>query len=152
VAAAGAAGSRWHPEAAPRFKAGQVCAVACHGKEVVSYCWLTGAPTGVTEIDRLVVPGPDDVYLYDAFTEPRWRGRALFSATLLQLLSFARAQGKRRALIFVLTDNHASRKAIERTGFELFLAVSKITWWGWSRLWFRGGRKRHSQVTLVRRV
>lgn len=126
--------------------------MALHGREVASYCWLTGAPTGVTEIDRLVVPGPDDVYLYDAFTEPRWRGRGLFSATIARLLAFARARGKRRALIFVLADNYASRKAIERTGFELFLAVSRVGWWRPSLLWVRGGRRARARVLLVKRV
>ena len=48
------------------------------GTDVVAYCWLTGAPVSVVEIDRLLIPGPDEVYFYDAFTSPAWRGRGLF--------------------------------------------------------------------------
>lgn len=147
-AAAGDAGP-WHREAERRIREGQVCAVVRHGHEVIAYCWLTGQPEWVAEIGRLVVPGPDEVYLYDAFTVPAWRGRGLFQAMLMRLLEYARAQGKRRALIFVLNRNRASRRAIERTGFELFQAVSRVRVWGLKRLWFRGPRAGRQGVTLV---
>lgn len=146
----GEVGRPWHPEAERRIRDGQVCVIARHGGSVVAYCWLTWRPEWVAEIDRLVVPGPDEAYLYEAFTEPGWRGRGLFSAMLFRLLAYARAQGRRRALIFVLTDNRASRRAIEKTGFELFQTVSKVDLGGLKRLWFRGPRPGRARVMLVR--
>ena len=147
-AAAGGVGP-WHREAERRMREGQVCAVVRHGSEVIAYCWLTDQPEWVAEIGRLVVPRPHEVYLYDAFTAPAWRGRGLFQAMLMRLLAYARAQGRRRALIFVLNRNRASRRAIERTGFELFQAVSRVKVWGLKRLWFRGPRAGRQSVTLV---
>src|SRR5262245_37130743 len=137
-ATAGPGGARWHPEASARFREGQLCVVARAGTEVVSYCWLTVAPVSVVEIDRLLVPGPDEVYFYDAFTAPSWRGRGLFSAVLWQLQAVARKRGRRRAMIFVLASNVPSWRAIERTGFEMFQEVSKIELLGLGRVWFRG--------------
>jgi len=150
--AVGALGRPWHPEAERRILEGQVCVVARYRGSVIAYCWLTRQPEWVAEIDRLVVPGPDEVYLYEAFTEPGWRGRGLFPAMLFQLLAYARAQGRHRALIFVLTDNRASRRAIEKAGFELFQTVSKVELAGLRRLLFRGRRAGRARVTLVARV
>ena len=141
--------TRWHPEAAQRFAEGQVCAVAQAGADVVAYCWLTGAPVAVAESNRVLVPGPDEVYLYEAFTSPAWRGRGLFQALLLKLQQFANAQGRRRALIFVLADNVPSWRAIERAGFEMFQAVTKIEVLGLGFAWFRGSRSGRARVTLV---
>jgi RimJ/RimL family protein N-acetyltransferase len=69
---------------------------------------------------------------------------------LFRLLAYARDQGRRRALIFVLTDNRASRRAIEKTGFELFQTVSKVELGGLRRLLFRGPRAGRARVTLVK--
>jgi len=148
-AADGDAGRPWHPAAEQRIREGQVCAVALHGNDVIAYCWLTWQPEWVAEIDRLVVPGPDEAYLYEAYTVPAWRGRGLFSAMLLRLLAFARARGRRRALIFVLDRNLPSRRAIERAGFEMFQAVSRVELGGLKYLWFRGARASRRRVTLV---
>jgi len=150
--AEGDAGRPWHAEAERRIHEGQACVVARHGGDVMAYCWLTWRPEWVAEIDRFVVPGPDEAYLYEAFTQPTWRGRGLFSAMLFRLLAYARAQGRRRALIFVLTDNRASRRAIERTGFELFQTVSTIEVFALRRLWFHGPRTGRVRVRLVARA
>jgi RimJ/RimL family protein N-acetyltransferase len=147
-AAAGA--GPWQREAERRLREGQVCAAVRHGSEVIAYCSLTSRPEWVAEIGRLVVPGPGEVYIYDAFTSPAWRGRGLFQAMLKSLLEYARARGRRRALIFVLNRNRASRRAIEQAGFELFQAVSRVKVLGLRGLWFRGPRGGGGGVTLVR--
>jgi GNAT superfamily N-acetyltransferase len=149
LASAADAPPGWHPEAESRIRDGQACAVARHGRDIVSYCWLTCAPAWAGEIDRFVVPGPGDVYLYEAFTRPEWRGRALFPALLGRLVSFARARGRQRALIFVLSSNRPSRRAIERAGFARFAGVSRLQMWGRHWLWFRKPRSGRSRVTLV---
>jgi GNAT superfamily N-acetyltransferase len=145
--AAGDVAARWHPQAAERLRDGQACAIAHHETELVAYCWLSCTPVWVGEIGRTVIPGPEDVYLYDAFTMPEWRGRGLFSAMIAPLLALARSRHRRRALIFVGAGNRASRRAIERAGFEFVHTVSRVELWGLTRLWFHGPRS--SRVTFV---
>ena len=145
--AAGDVGASWHPQAAERLRDGQAYAIAHHEAEVVAYCWLAFTPVWVGEIGHAVVPGPEDVYLYDAFTMPGWRGRGLFSAMISPLLALARSRHRKRALIFVDAGNRASRRAIERAGFEIVHTVSRVELCGLTRLWFRGPRS--SRVTLV---
>jgi GNAT superfamily N-acetyltransferase len=146
--ASGDVGGRWHAGAEERLRDGQACAIAHHGTEVVAYCWLSWTPVRVGEIDRAVVPGPGDAYIYDAFTMPGWRGRGLFSAVIASLLALARARHRTRALILVSAGNRASRRAIERAGFELVHTVSRVGLGGLTRLWYRGPRT--ARVTLVR--
>ena len=141
---------RWHPEAEQRLREGQACVVARHGTEVVAYCWLTRTPVLVDEVGHAVVLAPDEVYYYDAFTVPEWRGRGLFLAVLSHGLALARTWGAKRALIFADTKNAASRRVIERAGFEIVHTVSRVALWRLTRLWFRGGRPVSSRVTLVK--
>jgi len=138
-----------HPEAVERLSNGQACAVARHGAEIVAYCWVTRAPVWVGEIRRILVPGPEDVYVYDAFTAPAWRGRKLFPALIHESLIWAGARGSRRALVFVLSRNRSSQRAVERAGFERFAAVSRLSRLGLERLWMRGRRAARAGLTLV---
>jgi GNAT superfamily N-acetyltransferase len=140
----------WHPDAEPRLRDGQACALVRQGAEVIAYCWLAATPIWVGEIGRAVVPGPDDVYFYDAFTAPAWRGRRLFPSVLARLLSLAHGRGRRHALIFVGSRNRSSRRAIERAQFTLTHTVTRIDVLGVTSLWFRGPRPPGSRVSLVR--
>ena len=147
--AAGAIGCGWNPDAEERLRHGESCAVALHGREVVSYCWSTEGPAWVGEINRLVVPEPTEVYLYDAFTLPAWRGRGLFRTLLSRLLVTSGARGRRRALIFALATNRASCRAIEAAGFERFDVVWRVELVGWHHVWLRRGRLKALGVVLV---
>jgi GNAT superfamily N-acetyltransferase len=148
---AGDAPAPWHPEARARLAAGEACALVRSGDAVVAYCWSTTSPAPVEEIRRHVVPAGDEVYLYDAYTAPAWRGRRLFPAMLTVLLASARARGRRRALIFALAANRASTRAIEHAGFQRFLAISRVSIGGAGWLWVRGARSARAQMPLLRR-
>lgn len=128
---------------------GEALAVARRGTAVVAYTWLTWEPVWVEEIRRILLPGPDEVYAYDAFTVPEWRGHALFPALLARLGAFARAEGRRRVLVFALDRNTASRRAIERAGFQLFGTVTRVDVWGLEWLWFRGFASRRARPALA---
>jgi GNAT superfamily N-acetyltransferase len=148
--ATGFLGGRWHPEAERRLGSGQTCAVARHGTDVVGYCWMARTPVRVGEIGNTVVPAPGEVYFYDAFTIPVWRGRGLFFGLLSRLLAQARSRGFDRGLIIVDTRNRASRRVIEKAGFEIVQAVTRLELCGLTKLWFRRRRASSYRVTLVR--
>ena len=116
----------------------------------LAYCWMARTPIWVGEIGNTVVPAPGEVYFYDAFTMPAWRGRGLFFGLLSGLLAHARGQGFDRGLIIVDTRNRASRRVIEKAGFEIVQAVTRLELCGFTRLWFRRRRASSYRVTLVR--
>lgn len=138
-----------HQQPERRLGEGEVLAVARRGTDVIAYCWLTWEPVWVEEIRRVLLPEPDEVYAYDAFTAPEWRGYALFPALLGRLAALARAEGRKRVLVFALDRNEASRRAIERAGFQLFGTVTRIGVWGLEWLRFRGFASRRARPTLA---
>lgn len=106
-----------------RFNQGEVCGVAWSNSAVVSYCWLAFKQAEVGEINRIIKLRDNELYLYDAFTLPDYRGRGLFPALLTAILGFARSQGYSRALIFSNSKNRPSLRGIEKAGFSLFQSI-----------------------------
>ncbi len=106
-----------------RFNRGEVCGVARLNSEVVSYCWVAFQQAEVGEINRTIKLRNNELYFYDAFTLPDYRGRGLFPALLTAILGFARSQGCSRALIFSLRENRPSVRGIEKAGFSLFQSI-----------------------------
>lgn len=92
--------------------------------KIVSYCWATRNPVEIGEIYCTISPRADEVYLYDAFTFAEYRGQNLYPALLHRILVHSRQQGLRRALIFVMSDNVASIRGVQKAGFEEFQRVT----------------------------
>lgn len=109
-----------------RLKRGEKCYAAYVGGEIASYCWIAFGEVMVGEIQRLIRVRSDEVYLYDAYTLPKWRGYGLFSAVLAEILRNLKCHGYRRALIFALGDNIPSRKAISKAGFKQFSSIAYL--------------------------
>jgi len=74
---------------------------------------LTETPGATLEFE------PGSASLYDFHVLPEFRGKRLYQALLTDILRKRFAQGVPRAYITVLESNVASRKAIERVGFQL---------------------------------
>jgi ribosomal protein S18 acetylase RimI-like enzyme len=82
-------------------------------------------------------PRGDEVYLYDAFTFAEYRGQNLYPALLQQILDLSSQQGFRRALIFVLSDNMASIRGVQKAGFREFQRVTYRNILGFARYAYR---------------
>ena len=104
---------------------------------IVSYCWATRDPVEIGEIRCRIHPRVDEIYFYDAFTFPEYRGRNLYPALLQRMLEHSREVGLRRALIFVLSDNMASIRGVEKAGFKEFQRVTYCTFLGLGRYLYR---------------
>lgn len=101
--------------------------------KIIAYCWATGAPVEIGEVRRVVAPRRGEVYLYDAFTFPAYRGQNLYPAILNRILTHSRQQNLQRALIFVLDDNAASIRGVQKAGFREFQRVTYRNLLGFSR-------------------
>ena len=120
---------RWIPReiAESRLERENGLVAAVEGEEVLSYCWTAYSETGVHEIDASVIPLKDELYIYDAFTRPRARGRRLFPLLLSAVLKKAASQGYGRLLIFVSKGNQPSLSAVSSVGFQRFQEVSYVS-------------------------
>lgn len=83
------------------------------------YSYWPNQPATLTETPGAVLEyEPHSVSLYDFHTTPEFRGRKLYQALLTHILRARFAEGAARAYITVLEENTASKKAIERVGFQ----------------------------------
>jgi len=133
-----------------RLGRGERCFLVLHKGQVVAYCWFSQARVGIEEVDLTVVVQPDEVYLYDAFTLPPWRGRGLYPALLTRMVKEAMEMGYRRAMIFAGEDNLPSRQGIEKAGFEFFQRITHYKLLGVSGYRYGPRLETHREVRLVR--
>jgi ribosomal protein S18 acetylase RimI-like enzyme len=113
-----------------RFARGEECFVAYASDMVVAYGWTSYREVEIGEINKLMHVKPDEVYLYDFYTRPEYRGNNLYPAVLSHILRFLAEGGFRLALIFVLIENLTSRRGVTKAGFRQFQIVSCITLFG----------------------
>jgi RimJ/RimL family protein N-acetyltransferase len=73
----------------------------------------------MSEVEQTLQLPPNSACLYDFYTDPASRGRGLYGATLDHMLADSFADPSLEYVyISVLADNLASRKVIERAGFQ----------------------------------
>jgi len=109
--------------AGARFSRGEVCFAWLRGSEVLSNVWASCSPERVEEILQIVRPRSGEIYLFDAFTAPPYRGLGLYASLLSAALRHYRDRGLKRALIFTTSENVSSWKGILRAGFSLFQVI-----------------------------
>lgn len=131
-----------------RFARGEQCWTAQRDSKILSYCWATQAPVEIGEIRCIMHPRGDEVYLYDAFTFAEYRGQNLYPALLQRMLDYSQQQGLRRALIFVLSDNTASIRGVQKAGFREFQRVHYRNILGFARYTYQPPLKASAGVDL----
>jgi GNAT superfamily N-acetyltransferase len=91
-----------------RLARGQRCFVARVGEEIVGSNWLvTGT---VADEGRVMRLRDDEVYTFDAFTAPQWRGARIHGRLLHDMLETARDEHYRTAYTQVQAFRRRSRK------------------------------------------
>lgn len=106
-----------------RLENGDICCCAIYNDEIVSYCWVAKHKAYIGEIGKEISLKEKEIYLYDAFTQPEFRGNNLFPKILTSILNYGKLKGYQKALIFALSSNNSSVVAIKKAGFEIFQSV-----------------------------
>src|SRR5262245_38732811 len=132
-----------------RFARGEQFWTAQRDGKILSYCWATQEPVEIGEIRCIMSPRGDEVYLYDAFTFAEYRGQNLYPAVLQRMLDYSHQQGLRRALIFVLSDNMASIRGVQKAGFREFQRVTYRNILGFARYAYRPPLNASAGVDLL---
>lgn len=116
-----------------RLARGEQFWTAQQDNRILSYCWATQEPVDIGEIRCIMRPRGDEIYFYDAFTFGDYRGYNLYPAVLQHMLDYSRDQGVRRALIFVMSENSASIRGVQKAGFHEFQRVTYQNIFGFAR-------------------
>lgn len=134
---------------AARFARGEHFWTVQQADVILAYCWATQEPVEIGELRCVVSPRADEIYLYDAFTFPESRGQNLYPALLQRVLDASRQAGLRRALIFVMSDNVASIRGVQKAGFREFQRVTCQHIFGFARYAYQPLLTAPAGVTLL---
>jgi RimJ/RimL family protein N-acetyltransferase len=119
-------GERWQSRerflgaALARLEAGERAYTVCLDGKLAHSGWLIPRQheSRMSEVGQTLHLPPNSAVLYDFYTQPGFRGRGLYRATINHMLAdLSRDPTLEFVYISVLADNLASRKVIERLGF-----------------------------------
>lgn len=128
-----AAYGRFRPRQSPRsirrrIERGNVCYAAWHRGRIVHAAWAATGRARVSYLDRDLLLGEDDVYMFDSFTLPAYRRKALTATREALLLARFAERGYRRAVGVVAVENDAGR------GWSRSLGYRPLGLYGYRRL------------------
>lgn len=127
------------PEArvAERFAGGDECFVARHEGRIVGASWVSRDAHFYRSVRCRYPVGPSEVYLYDSFTDPSYRGRAIAPALGVHVLEQLREAGVTRVTMAIAPENASNRRARSKTGFQPFGRIDYLRLgcrsWHWHR-------------------
>lgn len=104
--------------------------MAFHNAQPVGYLFATTKDCWIGEIESWLIMRPREVYLYDAFTHPAYRGKYIYATLMHRAGDFFRQRGYSHALIFARAHNTYSIKGIESCGFSEYGSVRRLKLFG----------------------
>jgi ribosomal protein S18 acetylase RimI-like enzyme len=114
-----------------RLEKGDKIFIAEHNNEPVAYLFAATSNTYIGEIDDWLMVNRGEVYLYDAFTAPEFRGRRIYPHLITEAAVHFKNRGYEHALIFSTVQNILSIKGITRCGFKCYKTVWFRNFLGW---------------------
>jgi hypothetical protein len=118
---------------ASRLDAGHWCFVARYKGKLISATWATTNQTSSSFLAREIRLKPGEVYTYDSFTSPDFRGLSVSPTVKVAMMRYFRDTGYRQMICWVLPENNPSLNALQRVGFRSFgmMGHVKIGLWRW---------------------
>jgi len=114
-----------------RLARGDRIFVACAEKNPVAQIFAAVNNTYIGEInDWLNIP-PKEVYLYDAYTDPRYRNKQIYHHLICCAASYFKTRSYAYALIFSAAANAYSVRGITHCGFQCYEIVHYWNFFGW---------------------
>ena len=99
-----------------RLRRGKIWVYALFAGNVAGSAWMSLDDEFEPATRCHVEVGPNEAYLFDCFTVPKYRGRGLQTMMTRYRLGLARSHGAKRALVIVFSGNRASRRVQRRMG------------------------------------
>jgi ribosomal protein S18 acetylase RimI-like enzyme len=89
-----------------RFRQGQICFAARNAEgRIVHTRWCAPNAVNIAELNLDIRPSPGEIYVYDSYTRPEFRGLGVASQLQGFLVEALAAMGYSRLLAFVKGDN-----------------------------------------------
>jgi len=128
-------------KSAERYAKGDMIVAAYLEKKIVAYLFAATTDTWVGEVEDMLRVKSNEVYFYDAFTLPPYRGKGLYPYLLCVAASYFQRQSFSCALIFSAAGNQSSIKGIQKSGFRYYGSVYYRNLFGWRSWYYRVGER-----------
>lgn len=80
--------------------------------------WAATGPTWLAYFGCKFIPSPSEAYLFDAYTDPAFRGHGIATALSAEWMHRLRAEGCAWAIRLTLPENRAALRAHEKPDFN----------------------------------
>lgn len=115
--------ARFRPDQAPatirrRLDQGHRCFAAWYEDRIVHVGWAAVRGAWVEYLGCEFPLGPGDVYQFDSYTTPAFRGLDLAAARIAWMALFFRDVGARRLLAVVWPENRRAFRPLEKVGYR----------------------------------
>jgi len=124
-------------EVQARLDAGHWCFVARHQGRIVSARWATTDGVWIDYLSCELRLAVGEVYPYDLFTRPDFRGQSVSPVTSAEMLRYFRTAGYRRMVTTVLPENQPSLRAVAKTGYRPYGLIGYVKIGPWKRHFYR---------------
>ena len=101
-----------------RLQSGNRCFVMRQGQDIAHAVWAAEGRVRIDYLSCEIALPPESVYLYDSFTSPPLRGKALAVCNMAEAIGFLGNAGYRRFFAAVLPENRAGVRAARKVGFR----------------------------------
>lgn len=109
-----------------RLRSAQACFCARHEGRMVASCWATKEPVWIEFLGCEYAVAPGEVYIFDAYTLPAYRGQGVAPALCMHQLSHFRQEGLRRAIRATLPENIPALRAHAKSGFRPYALLRSL--------------------------
>jgi len=114
------------PEISRRLTAGHLCFVGRYEGSIVYACWTAGQVARIDYLSLDLGLAPDEIYTYDTFTLPGFRGKNIFPAGIEYSVRYFRKAGFRKYVGCVLPENRPAVHTLSKSGYLRFGTIGYI--------------------------
>jgi GNAT superfamily N-acetyltransferase len=116
-----------------RLAAGQWAFVARHEGRIVHAGWTTTKRAWIDFLAREIALDPGEVYQYESFTAPAFRGQNLAAVRIIEMMHYFRKAGYRRMVAVVVPGNTPAFRPLEKAGYRPFGLMGYVQIGRWRR-------------------
>ena len=101
----------------------QQCFAVWHDGRIVHAAWAVIGRARIEYLSTEITLAPGEVWSYDVFTSPAFRGLGASPARMLEMMQYFRGHGYRRLFATILPENRASFRPGEKVGWDRLIGV-----------------------------
>jgi hypothetical protein len=125
-----------------RLGQGHCCFVAWHEDRIVHAGWAATREAWVDILDCEFPLEPGDVYQFDSYTVPAFRGSGVAGARVVWMARYFQAARMRRLFAVVWPRNEGAFRPLEKAGYLRCGSLRVVRWGRWRRVIHTRSRSR----------